>query len=167
MSNAKDLTQLDVNFFRPFIESTLNVLKVQCQLPAKADKPFLKGGQQEPNFDIAGVIGITSNVFAGTITLCFGQKVYLALMSNMLGQSYTEITQELRDGAAELLNIIFGGAKKALNENGFEIQKAIPTVIAGQNLVTTHLGKNQAMVIPFLTEHGPIHIEFSTEGTSL
>jgi hypothetical protein len=48
-------------------------------------------------------------------------------MGKMLGEEFKAITQDLQTGAAELLNIIFGSAKVVLNEQGYAIQKAIPT----------------------------------------
>ncbi|MGK5083067.1 chemotaxis protein CheX [Bdellovibrionota bacterium FG-1] len=161
------MPQLDVNFFKPFIDGTLNTLKIQCQLEATHAKPFIKGTQPQPKFEIAGVIGLTSETFAGNITICFPAVVYLTLMSNMLGEKYTEITQELQDGAAELLNIIFGSAKAILNKQGYTIQKAIPTVIRGESLQTSYIGSGQVIVLPFVTPAGDFHIEISMETKSL
>src|SRR5271170_5183018 len=130
------MTQLDVRFFKPFVEGAINTLQTQCSLPVSSGKPFLKGQQPQPDFAIAGVIGITSASFNGTITLCFPEKVFLGAMSKMLGEEFTEITQGLQDGVAELLNIIFGQAKIVLNQQGHSIQKAIPTVVRGKNIST-------------------------------
>src|SRR5262245_39596069 len=134
------MPQLDVSFFKPFVDGTLKTLKIQCNLEGSPGKPFIKGTQAQPEFEIAGVIGITSEKFSGNITLCFPGKVYLTLMSNMLGEQFTEINKDLQDGAAELLNIIFGSAKVVLNQQGHTIQKAIPTVIRGTALQTTYIG---------------------------
>jgi chemotaxis protein CheX len=161
------MSQLDVKFFKPFVDGTIKTLKIQCSLESTPDKPFIKGTQPQPTFELAGVIGITSDAFNGTITLCFPKEVFLVLMSNMLGEKYAEITEELQSGAAELLNIIFGSAKVVLNAQGYTIQKAIPTAIRGTALQTAHLGPNPVMVLPFKTSAGEFHIEISTENRSL
>lgn len=150
---------LDVNFINPFIAGTLKTLSVQAQIEAVPGKPFLKGQQPQPDFEIAAMIGITSSSFNGSIALQFTEQVYLGIMSNMLGEKYTEISQELQDGAAELLNMIFGSAKVVLNEKGHNILKAIPTFIRGKSIQSTRLGKVQALVIPFQTQFGEFHIE--------
>ncbi len=159
------MSQLDVKFFKPFVDGTINTLKIQCSLEAKHDKPFVKGQKEQPPFEIAGVIGLTSSAFTGSITICFPEKVYLAMMSNMLGETFTTITKDLQDGAAEFLNIIFGHAKTVLNQQGYTIQKAIPTVVRGTNLQTTQLGAGPTIVLPFATPAGEIHIEICTEAT--
>ena len=159
--------KVDVNFFKPFIDGTRNTIKIQCNLEITHGKPFIKGTQAQPPFEIAGVIGITSNAFTGTITICFPATVYLKIMSNMLGETFTEISRDLQDGAAELMNIIFGSAKVILNQQGYAIQKAIPTVICGTNLNTSHMGSGAVMVLPFNTDVGEFHIEIVTEGVSM
>ncbi len=158
------MSNLDVKFFKPFVDGTQNTLKVQCNLESSHDKPFIKGTRDQPIFDIAGVIGITSTTFNGSITICFPKNVYLKIIGNMLGETFTEITPDLRDGAAELLNIIFGSAKVVLNQQGYNIQKALPSVISGHDLQTsTGNGRNKVMVLPFKTSEGEFHIEILTD----
>jgi chemotaxis protein CheX len=114
-------------------------------------------------FEIAAVIGLTGKNFTGSIALCFPKEVFLKVMTNMLGEPYTDITDDMQDGAAELLNMIFGQAKIVLNEAGYEIEKAIPTVIKGHQIETQHPADRPVLVFPFRTEAGVFHIEIVTE----
>lgn len=157
------MEKLDAKFFKPFVEGTMNTLKVQCGLEVTSDKPFVKGSVPQPSYAIAGVIGITSSAFNGTITLCFPEKVFLGVMGKMLGEPCTEINQDLQDGVAELLNIIFGQAKIILNQQGYTIQKAIPSVIRGIDIVTTAVTTGPVIVLPFKVEFGEFHVEISSE----
>lgn len=157
------MAQLDVKFFKPFVEGTMNTLKIQCGVDINSDKPFIKGTQPQPAFAIAGVIGITSTAFNGTITLCFPEQAFLGVMSKMLGENFTVITQELQDGVAELLNIIFGQAKVILNNQGYIIQKAIPTVVRGQQIVTSSVTSGPVIVLPFKTNVGEFQVEICSE----
>ncbi len=161
------MNKLDANFFKPFVDGTLKTLKIQCQIEATPEKPYIKGSMAQPIFELAAVIGITSDAFSGSITLCFPEKLFLTLMSNMIGETFTTITEELQSGAGELLNIIFGTAKVVLNKQGFTIQKALPTVIRGADLQTTHMGPGPVMVLPFKTIAGDFFIEISTENGAL
>ncbi len=158
---------MDVNFFKPFVEGTLETLKKQCSVEAKPGKPFTKGNGPKLNIEITALIGLASSAFSGTIALCFTKEAFLSIMSNMLGETYTEITSDLQDGAAELLNIIFGHAKRVLNTQGYDIQKAIPSIIRGQNLESVHLTKAPIIVLPFTMAQGEFHIEIGSEGKSL
>jgi len=158
---------MDVAFFKPFVEGTLYTLKVQCSVEASAGKPFYKGQEEQKSVEIAGIIGLASKVFAGSIAICFPKNVFLMVMSRMMGEEYTEINDEVRDGASELLNIIYGQAKKVLNEKGYGIEKAIPTVINGNDLKTHYMTKDKVIVLPFTTDNGDFYIEISAEPKSL
>jgi chemotaxis protein CheX len=159
------MAKLDPNFFKPFVDGVIHTIKVNCSIDVIPGTPFIKGQKVQPVFDIAGVIAMNSSGFLGTITIAFPTAVYLVLMSKMLGETYIEITKDVQDGAAELLNQIFGFAKAILNQHGHTIQKAIPTVVSGTNLHTAHLGKTPVIVLPFQSPHGEIHMEIVSENS--
>ncbi len=158
------MASIDVNFVNPFISSTQKTLETQGQTPVTPGKLRLKKEGEVPPCDIAGVISLTSNVFNGTIALCFPAPVFLAIYGNMVGEKATEITSQTEDAAGELLNIIFGQAKAELNaRGGYNIQKAIPAVVRGQDLRVKHLAKGPTVLLPFETAVGTFHIEIATE----
>lgn len=159
--------KIDVEFVNPFVQAALDTLKVQCSTDAKAGKPFVKAATSAQNIAIAGVLGLTSTAFNGTIALCFTEKVFLAIMGRMLGETYTEITKDMEDGAGELLNIIFGGAKRVLNDKNYAIEKAIPTVVRGKDIAVSHTSSSPTVVLPFETPEGPFYIEIATETKKL
>ncbi|MBI3556766.1 MAG: chemotaxis protein CheX [Deltaproteobacteria bacterium] len=155
---------VNVNFFKPFIDGTANTLKVQCSTEAKPMKPYFKGQSNEPErtFSIAAILGITSPSFTGTISVCYPKPVFLGLMNRMLGEKYTDLSRDLEDGAAELLNIIFGHAKRVLNAQGFTLHMAIPTVIRGENMTSRHVSETPTIVLPFSSDLGEFFLEICT-----
>lgn len=159
------LPQINPSFFKPFVDGAIRTLRIQCNIEASTEKPFIKGTQEQPPFGIAAIVGVISSSFTGTITLCFTESVFLGVMSNMLGEKYSSITADLEDGAAELLNIIFGQAKIVLTSQNIEVQKAIPTVIRGDNLRTSNSTRVPVIVIPFRTPLGLFQFEIATEET--
>lgn len=155
---------INVAFINPFVEGALTTLKVQCGVECKPGKPMPKDEfKTQPPLAIAGVIGIASPTFRGSIAIAFPEKTFLGVIGKMLGETYTEITQDLEDGAGELLNIIYGHAKKVLNEQGHSIDKALPTVVRGEKLNIRHMSKNMAIVLPFETEMGLFIIEVGAD----
>src|SRR5690606_16546908 len=103
--------------------------------------------------------------FKGAISLCFEESVFLKMLSNMFGEEITEITVDNQDGAAELLNMVYGYAKTALNPKGYTFERAIPTVVRGINLHTSH-GKLPTLVIPLKSEYGFVCIEVTVHSTT-
>lgn len=155
---------LDLNFVNPFILGAVEVLQVQGGIRLEGGKPFLKGREPQPHFAIAGVIGLTSDQFKGVISLNYEESLYLAMMSHMLGEKLTEITDELQDGAAEILNMVYGAAKTQLNSKGYSLQKAIPTVIRGSDIKTHHGAHNApTIVVPMRASVGQLHLEISVD----
>ena len=157
------MINFDVNFLRPFIEGTINTLKIQCNSPVSPKKPFMAGQGPAVYFEIAALIGIVSSGFNGSMALCFPKAVFLHLMNGMMGENYTEITPEIQDGAGELCNIIFGQAKRSLNAQGEDIQLAIPTIVMGKEIQPLHKAKASVIVVPFQTEVGVFCIEICGE----
>jgi len=157
-------TTIDVGFINPFIDGVIHVFKVQGNLECVPGKPFLKSAEKPlPDTDIAGVIGISSPSFRGTISICFPEKTFLLLISSMLRETYTEITKDVEDGAGETLNMIFGYAKKILNEKGYALDKAIPTVVRGKIVSLNHLSPQGTIVLPFTVNGLDFYMEICTE----
>jgi chemotaxis protein CheX len=157
------MTQVDVGFIKPFVEGTKETLLTLCEYNATPGKPFLKKGNPPIEIDIAGVIGITSSAFCGSITISFPEKVFLKIMGKMLGEEYNEITNEISDGAAELMNIIFGHAKRVLNAKGYDLEKAIPSIARGKSLQMISLTKSEIVILPFDIEPGRFFIEVAID----
>lgn len=156
---VKQKLSIDVEFISPFIDSTVEILSIQANTAAKAGKPRLKEAGQRSEFDIVGVITLISNVFEGSIALCFKSEVFLKICSNMLDENIEELNDEVEDAAGELLNIIFGMAKAKLNdEKGYQIEKAIPTIIRGPGIrVKQTLGPT--IILPFESDAGEFQVE--------
>lgn len=157
------MSRLDPNFIKPFVGGTIETLKIQCQTNATPGRPYAAGTAVTPAVDIAAIIGLTSKTFNGSIAVCFPKKTFLKLMNSMLGMDAEEISEDFEDGAGELLNIIFGFAKRHLNDHGYEIQKAIPTVVRGQNLKIWHKRDVPSGIIPFTSAAGEFYIEVAIE----
>lgn len=155
----------DTTFINSFIKGAIHTLKIQCGIDAVSHKPYIlaPGEHSKMGFEIAGLIGITSDDFQGSIAVCFPEKTFLAIMGQMLGENFTELNKDLEDGASELMNIIYGTAKSVLNDNGYTLQKALPSVVRGQNIKMRHAGAGTTLVLPFETKMGNFEIEIGVE----
>lgn len=157
--SAKKVNKLDVNFINPFLEGTIEVLKIQAHTLAKAGAPSVKDPKSSFGGDISGVIGLVSESFTGSVVISFPAQTFLTIMSRMLGEEFTELTPDIQDGAAEMTNIIFGYAKRVLNEKGYGIKMAIPSVITGKDHSIQNNTKGPRIVIPFESDAGAFGIE--------
>lgn len=151
---------LDTEFINPFLDSTINVLKVQAGVEANAGKIYLKKTNEPLLGDVSGVIGIVSENFTGAVVISFPEKTFLKVMSGMLGEEYLELNQDILDGAGEITNIIFGQAKVILNEKGYGIKTALPSVVHGKDhSVNSRDTSGQSIVVPFSSNSGNFFVE--------
>lgn len=155
---------LDVAFINPFIDGTLHVLKVQAQTEATAGKIYVKKEGDRFLGDVSGVIGIVSDAFNGAVVISFPEATFLKIMSRMMGENYTAMCKEIEDGAGELTNIIFGCTKTKLNELGYGVKTALPSVVTGKDHSVYSMTKGPTVVVPFQTDVGGFFIEICLSG---
>ena len=143
---------------RPFLESTLNVLKTMAFLDPKPGAPFLKSGG-EPRGDVTGIIGLACETAQGSLVLVFPKATILEIVSSMLGEKFESVTQDVLDCVGELTNMISGGARASLVKVGLKFEMAIPTMIQGDHHIVEHKTSGAVIVIPFTISSGTFYIE--------
>ena len=159
LRGKKAKVKLDVNFLSPFVEATQNVFEVQMETKLQALKLYMKKEDEVFDVKVAGVINLVCADFTGSISVCFSEKVFLNVYAAMTGEEHSEISSEHKDAAGEILNMIYGHAKTLLNQKGFELEKALPTVIMGEKM-ELHQGEGKkVLIIPFESELGAFHLE--------
>lgn len=153
---------LDVDFVNPFLAATVEVLKTQAKTSSIPGKIFVKKPGESFSGDISGVIGLVSDAFTGSVVISFPELTFLEIISRIFGEQHAAITPEIQDGAAELTNIIFGRAKIVLNEKGYGIKTALPSVVTGKNHSVKSAVLGHVVVVPFESDAGPFFIEITT-----
>ncbi len=155
---------IDVEFINPFLSATMHVLKVQASTESTPGKISMKEDKSKYMGDISGVIGLVSDSFNGSVVISFPENTFLKIISRMLGEECKELNKDIQDGAAELTNMIFGQAKVTLNEKGYGLKTAIPSVVTGKNHSVQSLTSGPQVLIPFQTDVGEFFIEICTSG---
>jgi chemotaxis protein CheX len=152
---------MDVRFINPFLDGTAEVLTKMASLKPVAGKPFVKLNDSAYG-DVSGIIGMTGDAI-GSLALTFSEKCILGVVSNMLGESYTEINKEVMDAVGELTNMISGASRKLMEKDNLKVFAAIPSVIFGKDHSVRHVIRGVSIVIPFHTECGDFVIDVCLE----
>jgi chemotaxis protein CheX len=154
--------KVDVDFINPFIAAVMDILRTMGRVKSiEFKKPSLLKAGEAMTADITGNIVIIATQFRGTLAVSFPEKTYLTVASNMLGGTYTEITPEIQDVIAELTNLIYGQSKRVLNDKGFNLKPAIPSVVRGKNHSIISDGTHPVLLIPFTTDIGDFFVTIS------
>ena len=150
--------KIDVAFINPFIEGTLKVLAATCGTKAVRKEIYLRKSDQISG-DISAIVAMNSATKQGSMAISFEKKVFLEVVSRMLGEEFKEITPEIQDAAAELCNQIFGYARKNLNEAGYNLQPAIPSIVIGDDHSIKHMVIGPCIAVKFSTDMGHFTVE--------
>ncbi|MGZ3744370.1 MAG: chemotaxis protein CheX [Pseudobdellovibrionaceae bacterium] len=137
----------DKKLLQAFVDGALKTLATIAQTEAKVGKPYIETKFIE-RCEIAGMVGMVAPPLKGTLMICFSKESIFHIMENMLGEKHTEIGNEISDAVGELTNMIYGTAKTALNQMGYNFEMAIPTVIRGE-FTLSKSSKGATLVIPF------------------
>ena len=149
---------MKAEFINPFINSTVNVLKTMAQLEPVPGKPYVKADKLSWGV-LSGIIGLAGDKATGNMVISFDESCILRIVSNMLMEEFTEITDDVVDAVGEITNMISGGAKKELSEMGMAFDMAIPVIMKGQHIELTQITKAPIVVVPFETSAGKLVVE--------
>lgn len=155
--------KIDVGFINPFLVAALQIFDVQTQTKFTAGKPSVQNAGQSLTDGIVGIIALNGARYRGNIALCFPKDVFLKVYERMLGEKHTEITADIEDAAAELLNMIYGQSKTVWNSSGYEFQPAIPTILRGEKISVRQQTGGPVIVLPFSGDVGSFYVEIATQ----
>ncbi|MEZ4873677.1 MAG: chemotaxis protein CheX [Bdellovibrionales bacterium] len=153
-------SSVDAAFLAPFVSGVVEVLTMQIDIKVEKQKPFVKTSDFQPDIGIIGMITLDCPQFKGVVAVCFPQDVFLKLYEAILGESHSELNAEVQDGAAEILNMVYGQAKTVLKQKGYELGKAIPSVVLGGTAPVEAIEGRSVIVVPFKIDFGTFHLEF-------
>jgi two-component system, chemotaxis family, chemotaxis protein CheY len=150
-----------------FASAAIRAVKEQCRAEIQVGSLSVrKPGYTFPtNVDVASFLTIKSEKFSGTMALCYPRTTFLELIRAMTSEAHQIINAGVRDGAAELLNIVFGEVKQVLNSKGYTLPMGIPQVLLADAALERLAEGEQAILVPFETQYGPFFAQIGTLGT--
>ena len=121
---------MNVNYINPVLESLVNVLGTMAQLTARPGKPSIKQ-EQSAQGDVTGIMSMFGPEARGSIAITFTAPVILELARRMLHEVYPSVNGMVIDLVGEITNMVTGGAKGLLEEQGHKFDMSLPTMVAG------------------------------------
>lgn len=155
---------MDVQFINPVLKAVNEVLQTMAKLEAKPEKPRKKEHDELVTFkSITGLMGMASTEARASIALTFTEPVILEIANGMLPEPKHSIDGIVIDLVGELANMVMGGAKRYLEEDGYSFNLTLPTVIMGSEYLIAHRTSTPVIILPFKTRTGEFFIEASYE----
>lgn len=141
----------------------VNVLGTMAEMQAEPGKPTLKT-DNAPNGVVTGLIAMESDQARGSLAITFTEPVILELTRRMLRIETAELDDAAKDLTGEIANMVSGGAKALLEEQGFQFGMTLPAVLFGTDYTIEHSVGGPRIVLPFTTECGEFYVEICFEG---
>jgi chemotaxis protein CheX len=135
---------MNVAFINPFIESTLRSLDMMASIQAEKAGLELK----------EDLTGETS----GSIIISMPEQLACKIASNMLMEEITSMNKNVEDAIGEIGNIVVGDARRALIQDGHQLNISIPTVVIGVGHKISRSGDVPCIAIPFSTPFGNFEV---------
>ncbi len=147
---------MDVALINPFIESTLRSLEMMAGITAEKQGLELKE-DLITTFDISAIIGLTGET-TGSIIISMPESLACKIASNMLLEEITTLNKSVEDAIGEIGNIVVGDARRALIQDGYQLNISIPTVVVGSGHKISRSGDVPCIAIPFSTANGDFEV---------
>lgn len=142
---------VDVSFVNPFIAATVSVFETMAMTKVVRKDLFLKKDYKSFG-DVSGVMGLVGEA-TGTVVLSLPGPIACKVVARMLDEPIPKtITEEIKDGVGEIVNIIAGQAKASLAQTKHHFTLSIPTVVAGAGHEIMHKKGAPCIVVVFDSE---------------
>jgi len=146
-------------FLKPYTyatQFTINGIAGDVKLVEGASFPLKK--TEKLGIGISGNVAMICDRFEAVMAIGFPTDTYLKLVSKMLGEEYKTLTHDIEDAAGEITNMVYGHSKKVLEQQGFKMEKAIPTVIRGEDHSISFRTAAPVVVVPYSSELGKFFV---------
>jgi chemotaxis protein CheX len=148
----------NVKFMNPFVEAAAEVL--EKEVSAKVERGTLSLQKSSLTSDQITVLLSLVGQVQGVVLYGLSIKTALNLVSQMMGQEFTEFDNLAQSGIAELGNVITGAATVKLSKEGFDAEISPPTVVQGEGIQISTLDFPR-VVVQLKTEMGDITVHLA------
>lgn len=150
---------MEEQYNQSIIQSLIKVLGTMAQTQIRAGNPRIKDDEKAAGV-VSGLISFEGDLLA-SIALSFSEEAILEIAHRMLMVPFPQIDDMVEDLAGELANMLIGGVKGQLENQGYRLSLSLPTVVSGANHDICHkFDLNNKVIIPFSSDAGDIFVEY-------
>ena len=151
--------KVDVNLINPFVAATMTAMETMAMVKPVRKKVYAKLDNIVVG-ELTGIMGLSGEA-SGSIIVSFTEKAACKLTSNMLGETFDEINEDVIDSVQEIVNLIAGQAKTMLAETEYKFKISIPTCVIGKNHQVNHKKGAPCVVAEFELDGLPFTVQVS------
>ena len=148
----------DSKFVEPVVKTVMSVFATMIQMQPEVGSPYLKHNDIAKG-EVTGMLKMEGDTANGSVSITFTKPVVVGLVKRLLHMDITEIDEFARDMTGEMANIVVGGAKNLLEEQGYSINMSLPEIFVGDGHQIQHHFAGETIEIPFHIESGDFYVE--------
>lgn len=149
---------MDARFINPVLLSILNVLNTMANIQPRQGKLSLKTDNNALGA-VTGIIDMNGKQATGSIAISFSEPAALDIGKRMLHTEFEKVDDQIEDLVGEIANMMAGGAKANLENDGFDFELSLPNVKSGDGHLVEHSVNGPTIMLPFTTDSGDFFIE--------
>ncbi len=142
---------MNVQFLNPFLEAANEVLKAEIGVEVQRGEISLQRSALTAN-EVTVLLSMIGQL-QGVVLYGMSKATACMLVSQMLGETVTELDSLAQSGVAELGNVLTGRATIKLSEIGLQTDISPPTVIIGAGITVSTLDFPRLIVPIRFGEH--------------
>lgn len=155
---------MNVKFLNPFLEAANEVLQAETGISVQRGSLSLHNSAITAD-EITVLLSLVGEV-QGLVLYGLSIDTGLALVSRVLGQTFSQFDDLARSGVAELGNVITGSATVKLSQAGFQTNISPPTLVEGQGVKISTLDFAR-VVVPLDTPVGAVTVHLALRETGV
>jgi chemotaxis protein CheX len=130
--------------------STKEVFETMLALDLEPLESYVDNSVPGPSAGVVSLIGLAGR-WVGTGSISCSAEFARKASSALLMTEFASVDEDVLDAVAEITNMIIGNVKTAIEEDLGPMGLSIPTVVYGRNFSTRSVGKNEWVVVPFMS----------------
>lgn len=113
---------------------------------------------QSVSGDVSGMVGLLQDRLEGNLIMSFSEQTIYAILSRVYARDFKGVDSIVREGAAEMANMVYGYMKTSLNGRGHRLKMALPTVVVGHAHAILPTDDCKSLVAAFEFDNNLFHV---------
>lgn len=151
---------MDIMIINALLDSLMKVFNTMVGIKPVPGVPVAKDDNISRG-DVTGMMLMENDRAHGSMAISFSQEAITKIAKNMLGDDLKDIDETARDLTGEMTNMLVGGAKKILSEQGYEFDMSTPSIFYGKGHEVQHKYDGQTVILPFNSNSEAFFLEIN------
>ena len=156
----KLIGRMDIAMTHALLDSLYNIFVTMVRMKIMPGTPVIKRDNIAKG-EVSGLIGMNADGVSGSVALSLTLPALRVISRNLLGSEINAIDSEAVDITGELTNMLVGGAKRILSEEGHDFDMQTPQLLSGFGHEIVHYYPGQTILLPVKMGPDEFYVELN------